>query len=262
MSQDSARPLTDHLSELRRRLFWILGIWLGLSIFAYVFKERAFEILAGPAVDAVRGAGRTLSVIAPAELLMSYIKASLLAGFLVSLPVTLYHVWSFVAPGLYAKEKRLVLPFVLSTTGLFFAGNLFGYYFAFPLVFDFFLSLESDYVTTQWTTETVLGFMTGLYLGFGVAFQLPVVMLFLTLARIVSVEQLSRARRYAILGMFIVGAVLTPSPDVVSQLSLTIPLIALYEVGLLASRIILRRSEASTSAQAAADPSLGEKHAP
>ena len=241
---DLPRPLTDHLEELRRRLLWILGTWAACFGIACFFNQQVFEILMHPAVAAALRAGRKLVALAPAELFMSYIKAALLGGFLVALPMTLYQIWAFISPGLYASEKRLALPFVLSATVLFFAGNLFGYLVAFPTMFDYFLSLEAEYVITQWSTESVFGFMARMYLAFGLAFQLPIVMFFVATARIVSIEQMVRARPYAVVAMFIVGAVLTP-PDVVSQIMLSIPLVALYELGLLASRIAARRAAAA-----------------
>lgn len=247
---DLPRPLTEHLEELRKRTFWILGTWAGCFVVAYSFSDTAFEILMHPAVAAATSAHRTLVALAPAELFMSYVKAALLAGFLVALPMTLYQIWAFISPGLYAAEKRMALPFVLSTTLLFFLGNLFGYSVAFPAMFDYFLSLEADYVTTQWSTEAVFSFMANMYLAFGLAFQLPIVMFFLAGARIVTVQQLASSRRYAIVVMFIVGAILTP-PDVVSQIMLSVPLVCLYEAGLLAARLAARRATADEPEESA-----------
>jgi len=249
MTTDEPRPLTEHLAELRKRLVRTLGAWLVAFLAAYLFKEDVFEILMWPAIEPVLGAGRKLSAIAPAELFMSYVKASFLAGFLVTVPITLYQAWKFIAPGLYESEKRMVVPFVVSASALFLAGNLFGYFVAFPVVFDYFLSLESGYVETQWTTETVFAFMSRLYLAFGVAFELPIVVFFLSAAGIVSVDQLSRWRPYAVVTMFVIGAILTP-PDVVSQIMLSIPLILLYEVGLLAARLSMKRSAQPETAPA------------
>ena len=246
---DLPRPLTDHLDELRRRLFWVLGTWAVCFGVACCFNQQVFAILMHPAVDAALRAGRKLVALAPAELFMSYIKAALLGGFLVALPMTLYQIWAFISPGLYASEKRLALPFVLSATLLFFGGNLFGYLVAFPTMFDYFLSLEAEYVVTQWSTESVFAFMARMYLAFGLAFQLPIAMFFLAGAHIVSIEQMARARPYAVIAMFVVGAVLTP-PDVVSQIMLSIPLVCLYELGLLAARISARRAEAEAKTEA------------
>ena len=237
---DTPRPVTEHLEELRRRLFWTLGTWALCSAVAGLWVKDVFQILTGPAVNAVRARDYTLIAIAPPELFFTYVKSALLAGFLVSIPMTLFQIWSFVSPGLYSHERRLALPFVLSTSLLFAAGALFGYFIAFPFVFEYFLSLESEMVRTSWTVQTVLAFMSRLYLAFGLAFQLPVAIFFLSLAGIVTPEVLSRGRKYAIVIMFAVGAIITP-PDVVSQVMLALPLWALYESGIWLSRFVIRR---------------------
>lgn len=237
---DKPRPLTEHLEELRTRLFWALGAWaLCAGVAGYSAKD-AFELLTYPAVRAATSKGHSLIAIAPPELFFTYVKSAILAGFIVSLPVTLYQGWAFVAPGLYESEKRLALPFVAATTALFLVGCLFGYFVAFPFVFEYFLSLEADYVVTSWTMQNVFGFVSRLYLAFGIAFELPVVILFLSLAGIVTPQMLARGRRYAIVIMFVVGAILTP-PDVVSQILLALPLLALYESGVWIAWLIDRR---------------------
>ncbi len=237
---DTPRPLTAHLEELRRRLFWVLGTWATFAAIAGYRAKDAFEILTLPAVAEVRSKGHTLIAIAPPELFFTYVKSAILVGFLVSLPMTLYQIWMFVAPGLYANERKLALPFVLVTTLLFFAGCVFGYFVAFPFVFEYFIGLEADYVVTSWTMQNVFAFMSRLYLAFGIAFELPVGILFLTLAGIVTPAGLARGRPYAVVVMFVVSAILTP-PDVVSQILLAVPLLVLYESGIWASRLVARR---------------------
>ena len=210
---DSPRPLIEHLSELRQRLFWALGAWLLLAVVAGYWARDVFEILILPAVAAVREKGHTL---------------------------LLYHAWAFISPGLYAKERRFALPFVASTFLLFLAGCSFGYFFAFPTVFNWFLSLEADYVTTAWTTQAVFSFVARLYVVFGLAFELPIVIVFLALAGIVTPDGLARSRRYAILASFVAAAVLTPA-DPASQIMLAIPLVLLYEAGIWTARLLVRR---------------------
>ncbi|MFQ5697387.1 MAG: twin-arginine translocase subunit TatC [Myxococcota bacterium] len=237
---DSELPLTEHLSELRRRLFFALGTWLVCSgAFGY-WAPDVYQVLMGPAVSAILAKGHTLVSLSPPEIFFTYVKSVLLAGFLTSLPMTLYQSWAFVAPGLYAGEKRMAAPFVLATTGLFLGGAAFGYFVAFPFVFDYFLSLEASYVTTSWSMQNTFAFMWRLYLAFGLAFQLPVVIFFLSLAGIVTPRQLARGRIYAIPVLFFVGAVLTP-PDVVSQVMLALPMILLYELGVAVSAWVVRR---------------------
>jgi len=245
---DTPRPITEHLQELRRRLFWVLGAWGLFAALAGYWAKDVFEVLMAPAVDAVLERGHTLIAISPPELFFTYVKSAILAGFIVSVPVTLYQLWSFIAPGLYPQERRFALPFVSATTLLFLGGCVFGYFVAFPFVFEYFLALEADYVTTSWTTQNIFGFMSRLYIAFGVAFQLPVAMFFLSVAGIVTPATLARGRRYAFVGMFVAGAILTP-PDVVSQILLAMPLMVLYESGIWISRLVLRRSEKAALAR-------------
>jgi len=241
---DAPRPITDHLGELRRRLFWVLGSWGICAAVAGSRAKEVFELLMHPAVAAVRERGHTLIAVAPPELFFSYVKSAVLAGFIASIPMTLYQTWAFIGPGLYPSERRFAAPFVIVTTLLFAAGCLFGYWVAFPFVFEYFLSLEAEYVTTSWTTQNVFSFMARLYVAFGLSFQLPVAMFFLSAAGIVTPQTLARGRRYAFVAMFVAAAILTP-PDVVSQVLLAVPLIALYESGIWVSRLAARRRESS-----------------
>jgi sec-independent protein translocase protein TatC len=238
---DTPRPLLEHLEELRRRLFWVVGTWAAAALLCGVFVERVFLLLTRPAVQVLRARDYSLVALAPAEVFFTYLKTALLVGFALSLPMTLYQAWAFVAPGLYANEKRFAAPFVISTTLLFACGCAFGYFVAFPAMFEYFLSLESEAIRTMWSVATVFGFVAQLYLAFGVAFQLPVIIFFLVTAGVVAPETFASGRRYAIVAMFVLGAILTPSPDAVSQLILSVPLVALYEAGLLLGRLALRR---------------------
>ena len=243
---DEPRPLLEHLDELRRRLFWMLGTWLGLALVAGYWHKDVFELLMHPAIGPLRARDYTLIVISPPELFFTYVKSAILAGFVVSLPMTLYQVWAFISPGLYDKEKRFAFPFVLARTLLFFAGCAFGYTIAFPFVFEYFLSLEGDFVTTSWTTKEVFGFTSRLYLVFGIAFQLPIAIFFCTLAGIVTPASLASGRKYAIVIMFVGAAILTP-PDVVSQVVLAVPMMVLYESGIWISRLVIRRRDEAAS---------------
>ncbi len=239
---DTPRPITEHLDELRKRLFWVLGAWAICAAIAGSQAKVVFELLMHPAVSAVTARGHTLIAVAPPELFFTYVKSAILAGFLASIPVTLYQIWTFIAPGLYPSERQFALPFVLATTTLFFAGCVFGYLIAVPFVFEYFLTLEADYVTTAWTTQNVFSFLSRLYVAFGLSFQLPIAIFFLTLAGIVRPETLASSRKYAFVIMFVAAAILTP-PDVVSQIMLALPLMLLYEGGLLMSRIVIRRRD-------------------
>jgi sec-independent protein translocase protein TatC len=237
---DEPRPILEHLGELRTRLFWVIGAWALASLAASFWPKELFEILMAPAIDAVRASGHTLIAVAPSELFMTYLKTILLTGFVVSMPVTLWQLWAFVAPGLYENEKRMALPFVFSTTLLFIVGCAFSYFFALPLIFGYFVSLEADYVHTSWTTAAVFSSVSTMYLAFGFSFELPIVLVALALAGVVTPAWLAANRKYAILLAFVVGAILTP-PDATSQVMLSIPLCLLYEFSIWVSRALIRK---------------------
>jgi sec-independent protein translocase protein TatC len=239
---DTPKPVVEHLDELRKRLFWVVGTWTLLAGLASLRVREVFEFLMAPAVDAVRAHGHTLIAITPSELFMTWVKTAVLAGFLGTVPMILYQGWSFIAPGLYPSERRFGLPFVLISTLLFSAGCAFGYFAAFPQVFAWFLGLEADFVQTAWTTQAVFGFMARLYLAFGLAFELPVVLVLLSIAGVVTPSTLARWRKYAILVMFIVAAILTP-PDAVSQILLALPLCLLYEASIWVAYLLVGRRE-------------------
>lgn len=237
---DEPRPILEHLGELRTRLFWVIGGWALASLGASFWPKELFEILMAPAIDAVRASGHTLIAVAPSELFMTYLKTILLTGFVVSMPVTLWQLWAFVAPGLYENEKRMALPFVFSTTLLFIVGCAFSYFFALPLIFGYFVSLEADYVHTSWTTAAVFSSVSSMYLAFGFSFELPIVLVALALAGVVTPAWLASNRKYAILISFVVAAVLTP-PDATSQIMLAVPLCLLYELSIWVSRALIRK---------------------
>jgi sec-independent protein translocase protein TatC len=249
---DTPRPILEHLEELRRRLFYVIGGWALAAGIASFFPKELFELLMAPAIDAVRASGHTLIAVAPSELFMTYLKTILLTGFMASMPITLWQFWAFVAPGLYENERRLALPFVLSTTALFLIGCAFSYFFALPLIFGFFVSLEADYVATMWTTKEVFSSVSMMYLAFGVAFELPIVLVALALAGVVTPAWLAANRKWAILIAFIVGAILTP-PDATSQILLSVPLCLLYELSIWVSRLLVRKP-APTLLPAPTDP--------
>jgi sec-independent protein translocase protein TatC len=236
---DTPRPIVEHLDELRRRLFWVVGTWLLFALAAGFYARDVFRLLMAPAVDVFLERGHQLIAIAPAELFLTYVKTAILAGFLVSMPMILYQAWAFVAPGLYDKERRFALPFVLSATGLFLAGCAFGYFVAFPQTIRFLIGLEADFVTPAWTTQLVFSFMARLYLAFGLAFELPIVLVFLSIAGIVTPRALAAWRKYAILVNAIVAAILTPQ-DAASMVLLAIPLCLLYELGIWISYLLVR----------------------
>jgi sec-independent protein translocase protein TatC len=227
---DTKLPLTDHLAELRGRLFKALSAWLVATVLVYSSSERVFRFLMEPAVRAL-GDGRPLQAIAPAEIFFTYLKSALLFGFVLALPVVFWQAWRFVAPGLYPSEKNTVVPFVAASTLLFAGGAAFGYAVVFPVMFEFFIGFDSDFVQSSWTMREVFALTTRMLLAFGVAFELPVVVFFLSLAGIVEAPALLRGTPYAVIAIFVVAAILTPTPDWVTQLLLAVPMVLLYLLG-------------------------------
>jgi sec-independent protein translocase protein TatC len=242
--QGTEQPFVAHLVELRNRLvraaaavavcFGALAFWPG--------PGALYDLLAQPLVQHLP-AGATLiatNVISP---FMVPLKITLLAAFLMALPVVLYQAWAFVAPGLYMHEKKLVLPLVVSSTILFFCGVAFCYFFVFGQVFAFIQSFAPKSITAAPDIEAYLSFVMSMFIAFGAAFEVPVVVVVLARMNIVPLDKLKAFRSYFIVLAFIIAAVITP-PDVVSQLSLAIPMCILYEVGLWAAKIFIRHTQA------------------
>jgi sec-independent protein translocase protein TatC len=227
---DEKLPLTQHLAELRSRIIRILLAWIVCAVLAWNFSEQIFGYLLHPAVAALGGGERTLQAIAPTEIFFTYLKCAALAGFVLALPVIFWQIWAFVAPGLYATERNTIVPFVLVSTLLFMGGAVFGYTMVFPLMFDFFTQFDNEFVQSAWTMREVFNLTTRLLLAFGIAFELPVLVFFLSISGIVDARTLLRGTPYAVLAVFIAAAILTP-PDWVSQVLLAIPMVALYLLG-------------------------------
>lgn len=227
---DEPAPITEHLAELRRRLFWIIATMVVFAVAAFSYAEQIFLFLMDPAVQALGERGARLQAIAPTETFFTYLKCALLAGFVCALPVTFWQLWAFVAPGLYENERRAILPFVVISTGLFVGGAVFGYTQVFPLVFEFLSGFSSELVEQAWTMREAFSVTTRLFLAFGIAFEMPVFVFFLSLTGVVTAAQLWRGTPYAVLAIFITAAVLTP-PDFVSQILLAVPMLALYVLG-------------------------------
>jgi sec-independent protein translocase protein TatC len=232
---DSRLPLTEHLAELRNRLIKSIAAWIAASVLAWTWKEEIFARLLEPAVKALAEGKGQLQAIAPGEIFFTYIKGALLGGFVLALPVILWQAWAFVAPGLYPSEKKLAVPFVVISTLLFVSGALFGHQLVFPIMFAFLSAFENDLVQAAWSMREVFSMTTTMFLAFGASFEMPVVVFFLASAGILSVQQLLRGFPYALLACFVLGAVLTPSTDWVSQTMLAVPMAVLYLLGVLAA---------------------------
>ena len=241
MTEDGKIPFTAHLEELRSRLITcIVAVVVGFVI-SYAVKEQLFKILTRPLI-AVMGAGDKLIFTGLAEAFFTYLKVSFLSALLLAAPVILYQFWMFVAPGLYDKERRLLIPILFLSCLFFIGGGLFGYFFVFPLGFKFFLGFSSDTIKALPSMREYLSFSSKMLLAFGLAFELPIVMTFMAKLGMVSVAFLKKNRKYAVLLIFIVAAILTP-PDALSQIMMAIPLMGLYEIGILGARIFGKKAE-------------------
>lgn len=228
-------PMTfwEHLDELRKRLVWSLVAFFVATGVVWNYHEKLKDILATPFVEAWKQQGLPgtsgLHSAAPASEFVAYFKLSMVGGVLLASPFIFYQLWGFIAPGLYAREKRFVIPFVLFSTLLFCGGAYFAYRVAIPISLTYFLSLSGGEVavTPTWMIDTYFEYVGQLLLGFGAVFELPLLLLFLSIAGVVNYLQLMRFGRWFVLVAFVIGAILTP-PDVTSQIVMSIPLCLLY----------------------------------
>jgi sec-independent protein translocase protein TatC len=246
--QEAQETFLSHLIELRQRLVWCLVAFAVACAPTLWFSAELYDLLAMPLLANLPEGSRMIAtgVITP---FLIPVKISFMAAFVLVLPFILYQVWAFVAPGLYAHEKRLALPLVVSSTLLFLAGMLFCYFLVFGGVFQFIAKFAPKSITVAPDIEAYFNFALGMFFAFGLAFEVPVVVVVLVLMGIVSVAQLREWRGYVIVGIFVIAAIVTP-PDVVSQIALGLPMCALYEVGIILGQVIeRRRREAAPAAE-------------
>ena len=225
-----------HLLELRSRLLKIV-IGLVVSILAFLpFSNALYTWLAQPLLRQMPAGTHMIATAVTTPFLVP-MKVSTLVAIVASLPYTLYQIWAFVAPGLYAHERRFIGPLIVVSTLLFLMGMAFAYFFVFPVLFGFITTSAPVGVSVMTDIGSYLDFVTTMFVSFGLAFEVPIAVLMLVKFNIVKVEALKEARPYVIVGAFIVGAILTP-PDVISQVMLAVPLCLLYEAGVLASKFV------------------------
>ena len=238
--QAEPQTLMAHLLELRRRLMWLVLVLLVCFFALMPFAQKLYTFVAQPLmVNLPAGTSMIATdVIAP---FFVPVKVTLMVAFLITLPHTLYQVWAFVAPGLYRHEKRLIFPVLFSSIVLFFTGMAFAYFFVFPVVFKFLAGVTPAGVSMATDIDKYLSFVLGMFVAFGVVFETPVVVILLNRMGVVSVAQLKTARAYVIVGAFVVAAIVTP-PDVISQTLLAVPLIVLYELGIVCCRLLGKRA--------------------
>jgi sec-independent protein translocase protein TatC len=235
----------SHLIELRDRLLRAIGAVLVLFVvlFFYPGSGPIYDFLAHPLMAALPEGSKMIAtgVITP---FMVPMKVTALVAFMIALPYVLYQAWAFVAPGLYEHEKKLALPMIVAGSVLFLIGVAFCYYFVFGTVFRFINDFAPKSITPAPDIEAYFSFVITMFLAFGVTFEIPIVLIILVRAGVVSVEKLRDARPYFIVGAFVVAAIVTP-PDVLSQLMLAVPMCLLYETGLFFARFVKKRAGAS-----------------
>lgn len=241
-------PFTEHLHELRRRLIaCIIAVLVGFIV-SYNFAEQLFQILCRPWLEALpKDQSIKLIATAPHEAFFTYMKVSFIAGIGLAVPVILFQMWRFIAPGLYENEKRALIPVVFFSSFFFLGGALFGYFCVFPYGFKFFASFATDYITPMITTREFLRFSTKLLLGFGIVFELPVFAYFLAKLGLITAPLMRRMRKVAVVLIFVIAAALTPGPDVFSQLMMAGPLLILYEISVWIVHACGKKKKAETA---------------
>lgn len=224
----------SHLIELRNRLLRAIVGWLLVFAALFPFADKLYSLLAAPLLSKLPQGAQMIATAVTTPFFVP-MKVTMLAAFLISLPWMIYQCWAFIAPGLYAHEKRLIRPLLASAMILFFIGMAFAYFVVFPVVFSFLVGSAPEGVTVMTDIAEYLDFVIGLFVAFGFAFEVPIAVVLMALMGWVTLAQLKESRSYVIVGAFVLGAIFTP-PDIVSQCMLAIPLWLLYELGLLVVR--------------------------
>lgn len=260
--ESSRAPLLDHLIELRTRLIWSIAALAGASILCFFIARPLYNILLGPlvAVAEVERADTTFELIytAPLEVFFVQLKLALFAGIFLAFPVIGWQIYSFVAPGLYNREKGAVLPFLIAAPVLFVIGAVFVYFIMLPLISRFALSFEQlggegiAAITPQIKVSEYLSLVMSLMLAFGLSFQLPVILSLLGRAGIVGTDSLRKGRKYALVGILVASAFFTP-PDMISQIMLAVPVYGLYEISIWCVSMMEKKAAEEEAAREAED---------
>ncbi|MGC2064006.1 MAG: twin-arginine translocase subunit TatC [Thermodesulfovibrionales bacterium] len=246
-------PLIEHLAELRKRLlisFSFLGVAFAVL---FNFSEKIFSLLifplntelkiitTRPFLQLIEKKAVPLVFLSPGEGFWMHMKISLVAAFVVSLPVIFHQLWKFISPGLVEKEKKYILPFIITATMLFLLGAAFCFMVVLPFAMTFLLGYKTEHITPMLSVGSYMDFCLKFILAFGAIFELPLVILFLVRFGFMTPDTLAKNRRYAILFAFIAGAILTPTPDAFNQTLMAVPIIILYEIGILVARVLYRK---------------------
>jgi sec-independent protein translocase protein TatC len=249
MSDESEKlpegTLISHLLELRTRLMWASSSVLLAFIPTYWFHNQLFEFLERPLL-AKLPKGATLIATNVTDAFTTPLKLAFVVALLIAMPVALYQIWLFVAPGLYRREKRFALPLLISSVVLFYCGAAFAYWLVFPVMFNFFIGALPRGVSMMADITRYMDSALTLMLAFGLAFEVPVAVVLLVLTGIISVDKLAKSRGYVVIGIFIVAAILTP-PDAISQTIMALPMWLLFEGGIIFARIMTKQPDEQTS---------------
>jgi sec-independent protein translocase protein TatC len=229
-----SEPFVSHLVELRNRMMWALGSVLILFFALVPFATDLYEWFAKPLISNLPQGGTMISTEPHGPFFIPF-KFAFATAFALAIPMVLYQVWAFVAPGLYQNEKNIALPLVVSSTLLFYLGIMFAYYVVFPIIFKFFIGMAPEGVAVMTDISAYMSFALKLFFAFGVAFEVPVATVLLARMGVVSTQSMARQRPYIILGAFVVGMLMTP-PDIFSQVLLAVPVCLLFEIGLFFAR--------------------------
>jgi sec-independent protein translocase protein TatC len=231
-----------HLEELRKRIIvCLIALCITFAI-AYAFKEKLFAVLMLPLLGAMEP-GQKMIFTGLTEAFFCYLKTAFIGGLMMAVPVIMYEMWLFVAPGLYDKEKRLLLPFVFLSSFFFIGGALFGYFVVFPYAFEYLMGFGTESVKAMPSMREYLSLASLFLFAFGCTFELPLVLTLLAKARIVTASFLNRYRKYAVLLIFIASALITPTTDPFNLFLMAVPLMFLYEVGIIGARIFGKKEE-------------------
>ena len=228
--------LTEHLTELRKRLViscWAIGIGFVVS---YGFSKELFGFIMLPLARVMPDQSNMIFT-GLTEGFFAYLKVAFISGVMLASPVLFYQVWAFIAPALYSHEKKYMIPLTVFSVFFFVGGAIFGYFMVFPFAFEFFMSFNADDIVALPSMKEYLNFSTKLLIAFGLAFELPIFVILLHKIGLVTIDGLTKNRKYVLVGVFVASALITP-PDVITQLMMAFPLMALYELGIIGARII------------------------